>query len=596
MKQYKTIIATIKAGLFVAIISASLNCNKLDLTPQGQLSIASTLSNYNGFKTYAWQFYNAFSGYSNAMLDKDVNSDLFLYANPNSQSTWIWQRMTIPASSSNYSQPFANIRQINLMLDYIDKSSLNDADRGHWRSVGYFFRAYNYANLVNQYGDVPFLDHALTDADAQLYSARTPRDSVAMHILSDLQYAEANIKTGDGDNTINVNVVRALISRFGIMEGTWRKYHGLQGANNYIQASAAASEKLMAAFPALASNYDLLFNSESLAGVPGIILYKAYVINQVTHGLSTQNRNSSGRYDLTKAAADLYLMTDGQTRFTSPLFKGDTNPFDEFRNRDKRLYYTVPPPFKVNTNAPSLVYTFTSNPNDTSYFSLMKSISDSSHKGLPTRNWNGFVLKQEPHYVDYNNGQPYNVTYTGYRFCKYYNLLVQNAQGQDISDCPLFRIGEILVNYAEAKFELGQFNQGIADATINRLRARGGVQPLNVTAIPNDPTRDPNVDAVLWEIRRERAVELIGEGFRFDDLRRWNKMNYAVKEKLGRWIVKGVDVPAGNSIPIKGGASQGYIDYWGAPPAQYPDYYYLYPIPSNEIILNPKIVQNPGWK
>ncbi len=594
--ENKIIQNILRVTLFLAITSFSLSCNKLDLTPQGQLSIASTLSDYNGFKTYSWQFYSAFAGYTTAILDKDVNSDLFLYANPNSQSDWIWQRITIPSSSSNYSQPYTNIRQINLMLDYIDKSSLTDMERKHWRSIGYFFRAYNYSNLLNMYGEVPYLDHALTDADAQLYMARTPRDSVAMNILNDLQYAETNIGNGDGNNTINVNVIRALISRFGLREGTWRKYNGLTAGNKYLQASASASEKLMSAFPSLLSNYDLLFNNESLAGVPGVILYKAYVTNQITHRLSTINRNSSGRYDLTKAAADLFLMTDGQTRFTSPLFKGDTNPYDEFRNRDKRLYYSVPPPFKVVTNAPSLTFTYTSNPNDTSYFGLMKSISDSSHKALPTRNWNGFVLRQEPHYVDYNNGQPYNVTYTGYRFTKYYNLLIQNAQDLDISDCPLFRIGEVLVNYAEAKFELGQFDQGVADATINRLRDRGGVGPLNIGTIANDPTRDPGIDPVLWEIRRERAVELIGEGYRFDDLRRWHKMEYAVKEKLGRWIVKGVDVPVGNSIPIKGGGTQGYIDYWGVPPSPFPDYYYLYPIPSNEIILNPKIVQNPGWK
>lgn len=596
MKKYNSITPYIKLFLLYGLLNMSASCNKLQLTPQGQLSLASTLSNYNGFKTYAWQFYNAFPGYTNAMLDNDVNSDLFLYANPNSQSTWIWQRMTIPSSSSNYSQPYTYIRQINLMLDYIDQSPLDAADRNHWRSVGYFFRAYNYSNLLNLYGDVPYISHALTDADPGLYMPRTSRDSVAMNILSDLQYAEANIKNGDGDNTIDVNVVRALISRFGLREGTWRKYHGLSGADTYLQASADASEKLMAAFPALNPNYDLDFNSESLAGVPGIILYKAYVTNQITHGLSTQNRNSSGRYDLTKAAVDLFLMTDGQTRFTSPLFQGDKTPYSEFRNRDRRLYYCVPPPFKVNTTPPSLVFTYTSDPADTSYFGLMQSISDSLHKALPTRNWNGFVLRQEPHYVDYNNGQPYSVTYTGYRFYKYYNLLVQNAQGLDVSDCPLFRIGEVLVNYAEAKFELGSFDQGVADATINKLRARGGVKPLNIAAIPNDPTRDPTVAPVLWEIRRERAVELIGEGFRFDDLRRWGKMEYAVKEKLGRWITKGVDVPANSSIPIQNGAGQGYIDYWGVPPGPYLDYYYLYPIPSNEIVLNPKIVQNPGWK
>ncbi|MCH5684866.1 RagB/SusD family nutrient uptake outer membrane protein [Niabella sp. W65] len=101
--------------------------------------------------------------------------------------------------------------------------------------------------------------------------------------------------------------------------------------------------------------------------------------------------------------------------------------------------------------------------------------------------------------------------------------MVKDQQSADINDCPVFRMGEILMNYAEAQFELGQFSQAIANATINKTRARGEVAPLNISAIPNDPTRDPAVDPVLWEIRRERAVELMGEGFRFDDLRRWKK-------------------------------------------------------------------------
>ncbi len=86
MKKYQTILTSVKAILFFVVITASINCSKLQLEPQGQLSVESTLSDYNGFKTYAWQFYNTFTGYTNAMLNKDVNSDLFLYANSNSQS------------------------------------------------------------------------------------------------------------------------------------------------------------------------------------------------------------------------------------------------------------------------------------------------------------------------------------------------------------------------------------------------------------------------------------------------------------------------------------------------------------------------------
>jgi hypothetical protein len=584
--------------LLTSVLFFSCKQSFLDLQPKAQLTTATTFNSYGGFQTYAWNFYNVFPAYDGSLLTSEINSDLFLYASPNSASDFIWQRITIPTTDNNYTGSYSNIRSINIMLDNIDSSPLSETEKKHWRSVGYFFRAYNYANLVNLYGDVPYITSELKDNDQEsLFGPRTPRNEVAKNILSDLNYAAQNVKpAGDGANTINTNVVLAMISRFGLREGTWRKYQGLNEADIYLQASAEASKKLIAAFPTLNANYDDDFNSASLAGSPGIILYKLYTANQLTHGLSTMNRNSSGRYDLTKKAADMYLMTDGQNRFTSPLFAGDKNPYTEFRNRDKRLYYVVPPPYKVTIFGSSANWQATSNPADAEYFPLMASISSPDKKTLPSVNWNPFVLAQEPHYVDENNGQPFNVTYTGYRFYKFYNKMVNGAQSQDISDAPIFRMGEVLANYAEATYELGQFNQTIADQTINKLRDRGGVAHLNVAIIPDDPTRDPQINPVLWEIRRERSVELMGEGFRFHDLRRWKKMDYAVQIKLGRYITKGTDVSAKSIIPILNGANAGYISYEGQPPATFPEYYYLYPIPSNEIVLNPKLVQNPGWK
>lgn len=585
--------------LFLSLVGTFSGCVKLEVLPKDQLVEATIFANYDGFKTYAWQFYDVFVGYNNNnFLDREVHSDLFLKANPNSESIWIWQRRVIPTASDDYTGSYERIRAINILIANADKGVLDEGDARHWQAVGRFFRAANYAFLLSRFGGVPFVDRPVNDSDTDILMApRNTRDEVAQRILEDLTYAAENIKTaGDGANTINVHAVRAMISRFGLMEGTWRKYHGLPGMDAYLEASLAASAQLAVDFPVLNSNYDLDFNSESLAGAPGIILYKQYVLNQQTHGLSTQNRNSSGRYDLTKKAVDLFLMTDGETRYTSDLFEGDHSPYTEFRNRDRRLYYVVPPPYFVNTNTPSLDFTFTGNPVDSSYFGLMAAISDSQHKALPSRNWNGFVVRGEPHYVDYNQGQPFSVTYTGYRFYKYYNQQVRDAQGQDISDAPVFRMGEVLANYAEAAYELGRFDQAIADLTVNKLRERGGVAPLNVASIPSDPTRDATVTPLLWEIRRERAVELIGEGFRLDDLRRWKKLDYTVERKLGRWLRKGIDVAADANIPILNGATEGYIAYEGVPPTPFPVHYYLDPIPSNQIVLNPNIIQNDGWK
>ena len=102
------------------------------------------------------------------------------------------------------------------------------------------------------------------------------------------------------------------------------------------------------------------------------------------------------------------------------------------------------------------------------------------------------------------------------------------------------------------------------------------------------------MEPALWEIRRERGVEFLAEGLgRVFDIKRWKKLvEYGAEEKLGRWV-KNEDY--GNKLPIQGGAAEGYISPWGPPPGV-PAHYYLEPIPSDQIVLNPKLEQNPGWE
>ena len=111
-------------------------------------------------------------------------------------------------------------------------------------------------------------------------------------------------------------------------------------------------------------------------------------------------------------------------------------------------------------------------------------------------------------------------------------------------------------------FELGQFTQEIADQTINPLRARGNVAPLDLANIPADPTIDADVDPALWEIRRERGIEFLTEGLgRVFDIKRWKKLvEYGGQEKLGRWV-KNSDY--GNNLPIQNGADEGYVAPFG---------------------------------
>ena len=134
------------------------------------------------------------------------------------------------------------------------------------------------------------------------------------------------------------------------------------------------------------------------------------------------------------------------------------------------------------------------------------------------------------------------------------------------------------MNYAEAMYELGLFDQSIADKTINKLRKRAHVADMVLTDITTDfdPDRDQDVNPLLWEIRRERRVELMGEGTRLDDLRRWKKGHY----------VKVMNGPSNN---------EGYV-YYFEKPIGWLEHYYLNPIPLNQLALNPALEQNPGWE
>ena len=574
------------------------SCNEdyLEKLPKDQLTEQTTFTTNANFETFAWGFYSSsFGGYNDwTNINREFSADLMSQSNGSQGNDWLWQRAIVPSTSGNWSGPYARIRRVNLMLSNIETSLLTDIEKEHWTSVGYFFRASEYHKLINLYGDVPYIDTVLTEDDSEsLFGPRTPRNEVAQHILEDLQWAEMHInEDGNGPNTINTDVVRALISRFGLFEGTWRKYHNLGGEEVYLRASLIASAALVSDNPGLMPKYDEVFNSSSLKGKPGILLFKEYIFGELGHALTSRHRNSAGYWDLTKRAVDSYLCIDGETRWTSDLFDGDHDAYDEFRNRDRRLYYTTVPPFKVDTNGKNqLTWEHDADPKHREFIDLMATLSDDSHKALPTLNWRGLVVKTEPHFRKSNNGQGFNVSYTGYRSHKYYNALAF-IQNKDFSNAPIFRMGEVMVNYAEAAFELGEFSQAIADLTVNKLRVRGEVASLDIAAITEDPSRDVSVDAVLWEIRRERAVELMFEGYRFDDLRRWKKWNeYAGTEKLGRYVV---NADYGNKLPIQGGASEGYVSPWGVPPG-IPEHYYLWPIPSEQIVLNPQLEQNPGW-
>lgn len=146
-------------------------------------------------------------------------------------------------------------------------------------------------------------------------------------------------------------------------------------------------------------------------------------------------------------------------------------------------------------------------------------------------------------------------------------------------------------------------DQAAADISINRLRSRASVQmpPLIVGSIVTDPDWPDwgySLSPLIEEIRRERRVELMGEEFRFDDLMRWA----AAKLITGQNYRGGYYGSIMQQMNGQGTILRDDENYFQPLRNFLPDGYqfdperdYLLPFPIDEITINPKLTQNPGW-
>ncbi|WP_447640028.1 MULTISPECIES: RagB/SusD family nutrient uptake outer membrane protein [Chitinophagaceae] len=629
-----------KKFLIITAIAFFAACKKdyLDKYPLTSPTEETAFVSYDNFKSYVYPCYGMFtdntiltsvtSGFSqDAQYRGDYYANYLTNKGTSSQNPYAWQ--TVAESVSGNGWDFTYIRRINILLNHINDGTLTDAERNHWKAVGYFFHAYWYMMLINRFGDVPWVNTVLGTSSEDAYGPRVSHTIVADSVLARLKWAEENIgdfSDEDGANTINKNCVLAAMSRFTLREATWRKYHQLGDYANYLSECARVSKLLIDQYPTLytgtdgqpAAGYGEMWTTESLSNVPGVILYKEFFSNTNYYCNSSYiEHTSSHNIEMPQHTVDMYLTKDGLPikNASNTLYNGDKDMYSTFRNRDPRLYHTVIPPFNVSATAGSYAtWSYTSNSADREYIDMMKPNTSCSNPGigmkrLPAQNWSASLVPSIPNFTDGKAAttKAYVSCRSGYYVWKCYDQWEtnSNANALNTSDKPIFKIEEILLNYAECMWEQGSFSQAVADLTINKLRARAGVGNMVVANINAnfDPARDQTVDPVLWEIRRERIIELMGEGFGFDDIRRWKKAPWYInKQDYGMWIKK-ADISGSLLNMTTGyadntGMTEGYRYLYNDPVKDgkgWLDKYYLYEVPTNEIALNPQLTQNEGW-
>ena len=435
-------------------------------------------------------------------------------------------------------QYFNGVARANILLANIDRipaGKIDASKKPRYIAEARFLRGVMYLQLVSLFGDVPLPLTPMTDAEARQLS-NTPAAQVYNQILADLDASIPVLPASYTGNDVGRATKWAALAF---------KARAALYAGRYQIAADAAKLVIDGGAFTLHPSYSQLF-SYAGEGSKEIILARNYAKTAQAAG---QNNNIFGEYGPpTNSAAghvvpirvlvDAYLMKDGLPTSTSPLFNAKpwtpTDTLSYTSNRDPRLAATI-------------LYPGASWDGNT---------FDSRPVGLSSR----------PEAINLGNE---NVSVTGFNIRKYIDLTDKADRGNGGIDVILMRYADVLLMYAEAKFELGQGADPTALAAFNLVRTRAGM---------------PTVGALTQAaIRLERRVELAFEGLRLLDIRRW-KIAEAV---MPTPVVTGIDYINASGAKITA--------TYPASARQFPVRAYLWPIPQSELDLNANLKQNPGF-
>lgn len=474
---------------------------------------------------------------------------------------------TVPSSDASYT--YSTIRTINTLLEAAETTDLTFSDIQTYVGEAYFFKAEFYFEKCKRYGAYKWLDDVLDEDSEELYEARDSRNTCIDSAMVCINKAIDYLDEGTANNSrINRNIALACKARMALHEGTYRKYHDSGDYEDLLQeAYDAAYELMQSGDYSLQSDFATLFNQEDKSESPEVILMKDYELDLLTTATLTVINGNGNKEGVSKSLVDAFLCSDGLPISQSPLYSDSLGWFSEFNNRDPRLSATVAGPDSE--------------------------LLDGTYPNIT----GAYVSDTETPEID----NSINVSTTGYLMQKHWEDNATNvALAQWAAyDAILYRYGEILLIYAEAAYELGILTQSDIDISINLLRARAGMPDMVIADLVKDENSDfPDIDVVLDEIRRERRIELALENFRHDDLMRWAAGELLEDTLKGFKFMPEYypNVEVGTDVYLTDdGCLWPYYDDFDGEGRTFEDKMYLYPLPTDELTLNPNLTQNPGW-
>ena len=553
------------------------SCDLLNNDPYDSFTKSNFFTSETNVEMYANYFYNEWSAYGTGGASGDF---YFNYLNDNQAVTGLqgWGFKNVSATDGTWNACYQEIRRANILLEEIGNVDMSAASMNYYVSLARLYRGWQHFCLVRKFGDCYWVDKTLTKADEEiLYGPRHNRNTVMDNILADINYAVENMGTKNADSrtAYNVHVANAIKSRVCLFEGTYAKYHLKDNARaeKYLNEAIAASEALINAgqfkLTPGAEGYRANYNSLDLAGNTEMIMYKKYVVGLLYHATQDYCCGSTQTHGLSKSAFNAYLLKDGTL----------ADPNDDHGVLGTEGYDAGKPVIYhlLEARDPRLAQQIDG------YLGYVGN-GRVRYEGMP-----GQETAAE------------NTVSTGYGITKFDEPVTpskfRQATNGNETDGPIFWLAEIVLNAAEAYAELG--NQAQAKKYVDMLRTRAGMEGLKLN---NDPANNMGVSDLIWEVRRERRVELMFDlNDRYWSLIRWHQLDKLDTQKYpdqtkGAWIESAeawnVDL---NSVVLTEG-DHGYIECRTKDHRIFEEKHYLAPIPSGQATLNPQIGQNPGWE
>lgn len=576
-------------SLLVGCVAFATSC---DLTENVQVKADKSMifGSKSGLELYSNSFYKALPTLKNGfMQDKmcDVgavsNTDTFIKEgayNTETATSWSW----------------GALKNVNYFIDGCNDPkycTVEAETRDNYLGIARWFRAWFYYDKLTTYGEVPWFPNDIQSYQNDvMYKDRDSRDVIIRNLIADLDFAYEHIQatSSTGSATLTRWAAAALKSRVCLFEAAYRRYHNLTGLEitpEELYREAAKAAKLVIDNSGCSLNtaagkkgaYRDLFYSETPLTQEVIL---AVCANEKSGIFGEQNWWFNARsyglcWSLVRSFVHTYLKQDG-TPFTAAADYAVKSFAEEMEGRDLRLEQTV--------------------------------------RG---RNflWDGKTAVADIK----------NLSLTGYQVIKYtLDESKYDGGAKNINSIPLIRYAEVLLNYAEAKAELGEFSETVWNATIKLLRERAGVDGAMPSAY--DPYMaeyflNTTTDMAILEIRRERGIELLLENCRWDDDMRWGMGRLLERPWYGVYVgelgkVYDMDgdgsgdvcfvrenppvTEPGVTYRVLGGdyaltdGDSGYIECYIRMNRKWDDKKYVRPIPTTALNDNPALGQNPGWK